>query len=328
MRRLPVLVLHANKRCNCRCVMCSIWKSTDESKLTPEALCRLLPDIRSLGVEHVAFTGGEPLMNPWLPQLCSMLKDAGVHVTLLTTGILLGRFAEVVVKVTDDIVVSLDGPREVHEMIRRSVGCYDLLASGVRAVLEAAPGFPVSGRCTVQKLNCRALGQTVDAAQEIGLRSISFLAADLTSSTFNRESPLTVVQSSALGLSEADVGTLEEAIGELERGHGADFESGFIAESPEKLRRMIRHFQAHLGLADAVAPRCNAPWVSAVMETDGTLRPCFFHEPVGNALERGLEAALNGPAAVGFRENLRIEENEVCRRCVCSLYRVNTIASV
>ncbi len=62
LRKLPVLVLHVNNRCNCRCVMCSIWKSTDESELTPQTLRRLLPEISTLGVESVVMTGGEPLM--------------------------------------------------------------------------------------------------------------------------------------------------------------------------------------------------------------------------------------------------------------------------
>jgi hypothetical protein len=35
-------------------------------------------------------------------------------------------------------------------------------------------------------------------------------------------------------------------------------------------------------LKSHVAPRCNAPWVSAVVETDGAVRPCFFQQAIGN----------------------------------------------
>ena len=221
----------------------------------------------------------------------------------------------------DDVIVSLDGPREIHDRIRRVVGGYDLLSAGVKAIQAIAPAFPVSGRCTVQKLNCVNLRQTVDAAHSLGLRSISFLAADLTSGAFNRSSPLSVVEMSPLALSYEEVQALEDEILELVREHSSDFAHGFIAESPEKLQRVAYHFRAHLGLADPISPRCNAPWISAVMETDGTLRPCFFHAPIGNALTSGLGNALNGPAAVAFRAGLRIAEDAVCRRCVCSLYR-------
>jgi MoaA/NifB/PqqE/SkfB family radical SAM enzyme len=95
--------------------------------------------------------------------------------------------------------------------------------------------------------------------------------------------------------------------------------SSFVSESPEKLRRLVIHFQAQLGQAPWVAPMCNAPWVSTVIEADGTIRPCFFHRSVGRLNGGGLLKILNGPEAIDFRSNLRVSENPTCRRCVCSL---------
>jgi hypothetical protein len=73
-------------------------------------------------------------------------------------------------------------------------------------------------------------------------------------------------------------------------------------------------------MVEPIAPRCNAPWVSAVVESDGTLRPCFFHAPIGNISEESLAQALNGPLAVAFRKSLDVAQNPICRRCVCSLH--------
>jgi sulfatase maturation enzyme AslB (radical SAM superfamily) len=69
-----------------------------------------------------------------------------------------------------------------------------------------------------------------------------------------------------------------------------------------------------------VAPRCNAPWVSAVIEANGDIRPCFFHPAIGNIHDGPLTCILNAPTAVGFRKNLDVETNPICRQCVCSLY--------
>ncbi|HYM11884.1 MAG TPA: SPASM domain-containing protein, partial [Bryobacterales bacterium] len=80
--------------------------------------------------------------------------------------------------------------------------------------------------------------------------------------------------------------------------------------------------------AEPVAPRCNAPWVSAVVESDGTVRPCFFHQPVGSVRGRGLREVLNSPQAVEFRRSLDVSTNPICRRCVCSLYREPAAASI
>jgi MoaA/NifB/PqqE/SkfB family radical SAM enzyme len=95
---------------------------------------------------------------------------------------------------------------------------------------------------------------------------------------------------------------------------------GFILEAPQKLRRIVSHFRAHYGLESHVAPRCNAPWVSAVLESNGDVRPCFFHPVIGNTAGTTLGAVVNGPQAIAFRESLRVAEDPTCQRCVCSLF--------
>ncbi|MCX6620443.1 MAG: SPASM domain-containing protein [Acidobacteria bacterium] len=101
----------------------------------------------------------------------------------------------------------------------------------------------------------------------------------------------------------------------------------FIRESPAKLRRIPLHFRAELGLEAPVAPVCNAPWVSAVVESDGTVRPCFFHPPIGRiGPETTLLDVWGGPEAVAFRNHLEVETNAICRRCVCSLNWTGTAA--
>ena len=91
--------------------------------------------------------------------------------------------------------------------------------------------------------------------------------------------------------------------------------------SPEGARRSIESFRTYLALAGRApfpAVQCNAPWVSAVLEPDGNVRPCFFHPAYGSAAE-GLEEAMNSPQAIAFRQSLDVERDETCRRCVCSL---------
>ena len=93
----------------------------------------------------------------------------------------------------------------------------------------------------------------------------------------------------------------------------------YIVESPAKLRNISRRFREHLGQLPPQAPVCNAPWVSAVVEVDGSVRPCFFHPPIGNISSISLEDVVNSETARNFRENLSVESNPTCRKCVCSL---------
>lgn len=322
---LPILILYPHSRCNCRCIMCDIWKVDSAQEISLADLERHGADIEKLGVQRVVLSGGEPLMHSDLFRLCGFLRNRGIRVTILTTGLLLKRNAEKLIDFVDDVIVSLDGPPEIHDRIRRLPGAFELLAEGVGAIHRLRPGFPIAARSTVQRQNCGTLRETARTAHGLGLRSISFLAADLTSSAFNRERGWTAGHQAEVGLTVAEVAVLENEIEALVMEWG---ETGFVLEKPQKLRAIARHFRSHLGLIEPVAPLCSAPWVSAVIESDGTVRPCFFHPLIGKVGERSLLEVLNGPEAVAFRANLDVETNPVCRRCVCSLnFKASSLSS-
>jgi Fe-coproporphyrin III synthase len=318
IEKLPILILYPHSRCNCRCVMCDIWKIDTVREISISDLDRHAGDIQSLGVRWVVFSGGEPLMHSDLFRLSDRLREAGIRTTILTTGLLLAKYSSSIVSRLDDVIVSLDGPREVHDRIRRIPRAFDLLAAGVSAIHAHKPEFPVAARCTVQHENFLSLRETVRTAKTLGLRSISFLAADLTSEAFNRPQGWSSERQAMVALNDEEVNLLENEIETmiLELSESP----AYVLETPEKLRRIVYHFRAHLGLVEAVSPRCNAPWVSAVVESDGTVRPCFFHKPLGNIGDDSLREVLNSPRAVRFRSTLNIARNPICRRCVCSLY--------
>ena len=319
LARLPVLVISAHSRCNCRCGMCDIWRTPESRQFTMADLQRHLDDIRGLGVEWVVFTGGEALMNADLSAMARLLRETGIRVTVLTSGLLLGRYARDIVAHVDDVIVSLDGPRGIHDSIRGVIGAFDQLASGVRAIHAAAPAYPIAARCTVQKANHAALLDTAHAAQSLNLNSISYLAVDVSSDAFHhapgapRGKHLLVFE---------EIQRLESEIARLI----ADPVVSMVAETPAKLRRIIDYFRAAANGAEPEAPVCNAPWVSAVLDYNGTVRPCFFQPVIGSAKDTSLADVLNSERAREFRGALDIATNPICRRCVCSLHRQEAAA--
>jgi len=256
-------------------------------------------------------------MHSDLFRLAALVRDAGVRVTILTTGLLLEDFAEKIVGNVDDVVVSLDGPPSVHDHIRRVPGAFQRVAAGIAALHRLDPNFSVSARSTVQRLNHQSVRETARAAYGLGCRSISFLGADMSSEAFNRLAPLTVLGQSKLALDSDQISELARQFSGLLTDWAG---TGFIVESESKLERILEHFRAHLGLAEPTAPSCNAPWVSAVVESDGTVRPCFFQPSIGKVeKDATLLDVLNGSEAVRFRSNLDVSTNPICKRCVCSL---------
>ncbi len=317
---LPVLVIHAHSSCNCRCLMCDIWKTRSGTAFRAHDLRAHLDSIRRLGVRWLVFSGGEPLLNPELPVLCAMLREEKIRLTLLTTGLLLEKNAEDVAASFDDVIVSLDGPPEVHDAIRRVDGAFSLVQGGVAALRKLRPDFVITARTVVQKANHRHLRETARSVRLLDLNTISFLAADLTSGAFNRPLVWPIARQEEVGLSLVELVALEAEVELLIQGDGREWEPGFLVETPEKLRRIVRHFRVQLGLEKPASPICNAPWVSAVIEADGTVRPCFFHAAIGNLNQQSFEDVINGKAAREFRAGLDISNNPICNRCVCSLH--------
>ena len=325
LTHLPLLILYPHSRCNCRCLMCDIWRSRSRDELAPDAVAQWLAEWRQLGVQRVVLSGGEALMHSRLWELCAVLQQAHIGITLLSTGLLLERHAARIVEYCDDIVVSLDGPADVHDRIRNVPRAFERLARGVAAVNAAAAArgatVSVSGRCTVQKQNYRHLSAIVRASHDIGLSRISFLAADISSDAFNRPAGWDDGHVASVALATEDLPLLLAELERLEQERAADFAGGFIAESPLKLRRRLhQYYAALLGEGDFHPNACNAPWVSTVIEADGTVRPCFFQPALGNLHQApNLQAILNSPQSRAWRQGLDPHRDAICRKCVCTL---------
>ncbi|MEM7344891.1 MAG: radical SAM protein, partial [Chloroflexota bacterium] len=121
---LPVAILMPHSGCNCKCVMCDIWQGDGTQQLTEADIEGLLESLKKLGTQWVVMSGGEALMNPNLFRLCDMLRAEGLKMTILSTGLLLSRYAEDVVTRTDEVIISLDGSEQVHNAIRRIPTAY------------------------------------------------------------------------------------------------------------------------------------------------------------------------------------------------------------
>lgn len=317
---LPIVILMPHSACNCKCVMCDIWKGNQHLRqLTEQDVEGLLRSLHSLGTRQVLMSGGEALLNPNFFRLCTILKREDIRITLLSTGLAIGRHVDQLVTWVDDIIVSLDGDEELHDEIRNMPGAFRKMKEGLKLLRSSKPTYRITGRSVIHRLNFRRWPDIVRASIEIGLDQISFLPADVTSEAFNRSETWDSPRQHQILPAEEELPELQAMIERLIRNHQGLFDSGFIAESPDKLRKIGQYYRASYGLNPYPYKKCNAPWVSAVVEADGSVRPCFFHPPLGNIHEGELGDILNSPEAIEFRKSLDMERNETCVRCVCYL---------
>ena len=329
LHRLPLLTLYLTERCNSRCVTCDYWRH-GRADMTFNAIQRLLPNLAQLDTRVVLLSGGEPLLNPEWERIAHALRDMGLKVWLLTSGLSLAKYAPRAAKVFDAITVSLDGTdRQTYQAIR-GLDALDKVCEGIRAA--AAHGVAHGVRVTVQRSNFRQLPAFVSLAKDLGARQISYLAVDVANPhAFGRMDGFT----SDLALLPEELPVLDALLGAMERECAAEFRSGFIAESPAKLRRILQYFGALHGKTSYPLVRCNAPEFSAVVGAGGAVQPCFFISGPAEARLRGdgtapddFSRALNGERMRALRASVRAGARAECKTCVCSMWRdPNDLAS-
>jgi MoaA/NifB/PqqE/SkfB family radical SAM enzyme len=320
IKALPVVILMPHSACNCRCAMCDIWKGNHNLKqLTEDDISGLMNSLKKFRTQQVVMSGGEALLNKNFFRFCEILRKENIKVSLLSTGLTLKKNSEQIVELVNDIIVSIDGDEITHDRIRNIPGAFNKLKEGIAAIKFLKPDFKITGRTVIHQLNFRGWPKIIEAAKEIELRQISFLPADVSSQAFNRELIWDENRQHEILLSKNDLPDLRIVIDNLLYENENDFTNKFIAESPEKIMKIYTYYAAFYGLNDFPYKKCNAPWVSTVIEADGNVRPCFFHKAYGNIRTTALDKIINSEEAINFRKNLDMDKNVTCRKCVCYL---------
>ena len=152
-------------RCNMRCAFCEWWKNEIPELPTNKALAAI-DAVCSLGVPFFDLSGGEPLLRKDLTVLAKRVDSHGCLVSMNTNGTLLNenRVGEVA-DVFDTVVVSLDGPREVHDRIRGVPGTYDKATEAIR--LLKANGVRTGVNSVATPWNIDILPQFIEELRSI-----------------------------------------------------------------------------------------------------------------------------------------------------------------
>lgn len=136
--KLSLIHLQLTRLCNLRCSFCGQWRtganmSSSNSEMTTSDWLRLIYQIKeSGGNPQFILWGGEPLISAAFVPVARKLKEYGFTTALVTNGVKLGKFAEVINETINTVYVSLDGPRKIHERIRMKKGIFPQIISGIK----------------------------------------------------------------------------------------------------------------------------------------------------------------------------------------------------
>ena len=177
---LEEVKIELTKNCLLSCVHCSSDASSGNPvQLTRETVLSLVNQAAELHVKSMVFSGGEPLLWPWIADAIRACKVNGLSSSIYSTGINLTDDAtKIIVTLTkfglSKIVFSIHSPfSNQHEAITRRLGSFDQTVK----VIQELEGHHIEREIhfVPLKLNYKHLTKLIKLAKESGIREVSIL---------------------------------------------------------------------------------------------------------------------------------------------------------
>lgn len=162
-------------RCQNECAHCYNEEKREVTELTKEAWFDVIDRLWELGIPHIVFTGGEPTLVQFLPELIRRSESHGQITGLVTNGRQLaesGYLMSLIQAGIDHVQVTVLSHQEaVHDELVCSEGAWKETVEG----LKRAVGQDVylSTNTTIMSENLEDIEQTVRFLIDLGIENIS-----------------------------------------------------------------------------------------------------------------------------------------------------------
>lgn len=165
-KRYPLSVTFISTyRCNFTCDYCDVWRFREKEMSTREAF-KMIDEFADMGMKRLSFNGGEPLLRHDIGELIGYSKSRGVFTTMFSNGSLVEANVDKL-KGLDILVISLDGPKNVHEG-HRMKNTYEKVVAGIKTAKKS--GINVWTNTVITKDTASHIIPLVEEAENLGVR--------------------------------------------------------------------------------------------------------------------------------------------------------------
>jgi len=327
-------------RCNLRCKMCGQWGEHGTSKqLGPEALKSELAQEETEPLVHdlasfrpnITLFGGEPLLYKGWADLVAHVKNHRMRCNIITNGTLLENHAKTVVDLgVDEIIFSLDGPRDLHDEVRGAPGTFDRSFRGFAAIRDEKQQRRsqkplINITATIFEINYQRMDEVIDVAEELKAGSVTFhhlifLSPDIYTrhnEIFEKRFGATCPDWAGFvrdSLPDIRPAQLIERMNQIRRRPSRVHVSFYPNFTEEEIKQYYTRFEF---VPTSYANRCLSPWMVSYIFPDGSVRP--FHSiglTLGNIRNSDFASIWNGEKYRHYRRTVRqMRRFPVCTRC-------------
>ena len=132
----PFMVMfETTLHCNMKCGYCAIWQNQQpEDRAVRERVFARMDEAAEFGVFAWSFSGGEPLMNPHVPEYIAYAARTGFYTSMPTNGLALKKCAEACAQL-DQLEVSIDTLDRERFARRRGIDGLPTILAGLDYLL-------------------------------------------------------------------------------------------------------------------------------------------------------------------------------------------------
>ncbi|HWK08630.1 MAG TPA: radical SAM protein [Vicinamibacterales bacterium] len=166
----PFMVMfETTLHCNMKCSYCAIWQNQQpEDRAIRERVFARMDEAAAFGVFAWSFSGGEPLMNPAVPDYIEYAARTGFYTSMPTNGLALKKYAEACGKL-DQLEVSIDTLDREKFARRRGIDGLPTILDGLDHLLGRVPHHTIQINAAVNAENLEDLPALARFCQERGL---------------------------------------------------------------------------------------------------------------------------------------------------------------
>lgn len=296
--------------CNNHCAHCYNEPGRGKNVLNFEQWKQVLDKLDEIAIPHVVFTGGEPTIVPYLPDLVSYADHLGIVSGLNTNGRLL-RNESLTEKLKaaslDHVQVTLESvDPEIHDAMVGAKGAWEETVAGIKMAVKHDIHINTNTTLLTHNASPEAVNRLSDFLSSLGVKTFGLNALIRSGKGKEVDSAIAVDRLQEL---------LNAAKSAAERNG----------------QRLLWYTPTQYCLFDPVSSgvgykSCSAAKYSMCVEPDGNVLPCqSWYEAVGNILTDEWKSIWNHPLCLRLRNKEympvlcgKCDSRELCT-CGCPL---------